>query len=110
MTWLCIYLSSEYLPHWVYSTLNSSNIEPCPIVNEVLDVPLHFPYLERSSYKVNFNINHHVGLSLCIKIGDYLTVNGFSNFFYGWGFQDQDLFLRLKYYNLVNSYTRSKYQ
>ena len=45
----------------------------------------------------------HFGGAVVMSIADFAEINGHSNSFYGWGQEDDDLYDRVIYHNLVVS-------
>ena len=60
--------------------------------------PDHPVHLAARSSMNNFEVMYetYMGGVLLINREDYLAINGFSNSFWGWGAEDDDLYLRMK--------------
>ena len=71
----------------------------------VIDVPIHFSYFERNNFQFDFDTEPTFGGSACMKIKHFLKINGFSNYFFGHGGEDQEAIMRLYQYELLNKYT-----
>jgi len=50
------------------------------------------------------NMRPHVGGALLMSRDDYVAVNGFSNFYWRWGFEDNDMYHRI--YTVFSNLTR----
>jgi hypothetical protein len=78
----------DYLPVWAdYSYPDA----PMRIIWYGADV---VPYDEGDSVEIKHDYNRYFGGVLLFNRSDFLAVNGFSNQYEGWGFEDIDLRLR----------------
>ncbi|XP_048763122.1 beta-1,4-N-acetylgalactosaminyltransferase bre-4-like [Ostrea edulis] len=79
---------------------NDHNLYNCP------DQPRHLSVaIDKFMYKLAYSTNFG-GVSAMTK-EQFTTVNGFSNFFFGWGGEDDDLYNRLVYHKMTISRTMS---
>jgi hypothetical protein len=78
----------DYLPLWAdYSYPDA----PMRIIWYGADI---VPYDEGDSVEIKHDYNRYFGGVVLFNRSDFLAVNGFSNQYEGWGFEDMDLRLR----------------
>jgi hypothetical protein len=51
----------------------------------------------------------HFGGVTALSTGDFLQINGFSNVFWGWGGEDNDLLERIRFHNMTETRTLDQY-
>jgi beta-1,4-galactosyltransferase 1 len=90
-----IYASSEYdFQCFVFHDVDlipedDRNMYSCPIYPRHMSVAI-----DEMNYKLTYE--ELIGGVLNIRIDHFLTVNGYSNLYWGWGAEDDDLYYRLK--------------
>ncbi len=66
-----------------------------PLSGNLSNLPIDFPFFKRLAPKTYF------GGVVAFSSVDFQLVNGFSNVFWGWGSEDDDLYQRVVHHNLT---------